>query len=439
MGHTVTSVAEGSIADELGIRPGDELLRVNGQRVRDCIDYWLLTSGEDIKLTLSRHGIPRTYTITRELDEPLGLGFDSVLMDKTHTCANRCVFCFVDQQPAGFRPSLTIKDDDWRLSFLMGSFVTLTNVSEKTIERIIAQQISPLYISVHATDPQVRTRLLRNPRAGRMMQLLSRLAQGGIRFHTQVVLCPGLNDGEVLEKTIRDLDCLRPMALSLAVVPVGLTGHRQGLEPIRPVGYEEAQQALSIIHRHQMQSLEKTGQRFVFAADELYLAARHPIPSAPEYEDAGQYENGVGISALLYQELTEALPNVSPRPGRQTLVTGTLAAPMLSDWVAALPEGFPDTRVVACVNHTFGPSVTVAGLLCASDVIAALKGMDLGERVLIPRVMLRDGCGPTLDDWTVESLAGALGVPVVPIENDGMALARALAMQPPDAEGEHHG
>lgn len=426
MEHRIASVAPGSIAQEMGIQNGDVLLFVNGKPIRDLVDYCLQTAQDPFVITLRRGKTITDYEICRDLDETIGLEFETDLMDKTATCANQCIFCFVDQLPKGLRPSLNVKDDDWRLSFLVGNYVTLTNVSKATFDRILTQKVSPLYISVHATDAQVRQKMLGHAQAGQILDRLKALAAAGIAFHTQIVLCPGYNDGAVLEHTLHDLVGLMPHLLSVAIVPVGLTAHRQGLASLRPVDKADATAAVSLAEQ-----INKTlGKNVVFPADELYILSQTPIPKASEYAGFGQLEDGVGLVAMLDQELADSLPDVSPGEIKiQTLVTGVLASPILQGWVDSVPENFPKTQVITAKNHLFGEGVTVAGLLGGQDILRELTGKELGERVLLPRVMLKDGLDLTLDNMTLADLEQSLQVPIRAVWNDGMDMALALAGQ----------
>ena len=290
MGHIIKSVPEGSLGAELGLLPGDELLTLNGEPVVDVIDYQALLSTEELALVYRRGGETLEVDCEKEEWEELGVEFADGLLT-TRVCKNHCIFCFIDQMPPNCRPTLYVKDDDWRMSLMMGNFVTLTNVDEEEMRRIVRRRASPLYISVHATDPEVRRRMMRNPHAGRILDQLRTLRDAGLQFHCQIVLCPGENDGDVLEKTLTDLAALRPAAQSVAVVPVGLTGFRQGLYPLRPFTREEADGVLRQISRWQKKCWKEMGTRFVFASDEFYCLAGRSIPAESCYEDFPQIEN----------------------------------------------------------------------------------------------------------------------------------------------------
>jgi len=425
VGHLVTDVLHQSPAARMGIRPGDVLCAINDHPIADCIDYLYHAAEFPLELTWRRGEKLYAKRCKTPCNGNLGLIFETDLMDDPKRCANRCVFCFVDQQPPGLRPILALKDDDWRLSFLMGTYVTLTNLQEADWQRILTQKPSPLHVSVHATDPQMRVRLLGNPKAGPIFDQLHTLAAAGITLHTQAVICPGLNDGAVLQKTIDDLLLLYPHVQSLAVVPVGLTAHRKA--PLDGVTPEHARSTLALIHAAQERVAKKHGVRFVHAADEFYLLAGLPIPPLESYDGAPQYEDGVGLTATMYREFLDALPDIHPQPGKQTLATGRLAAPLIAEWVAHLPQSFPATQLVEVCNQTMGHAVTVAGLLTGKDVLAALQGLALGQRLLLPGVMFNDQ-GLTLDNMTLSELQTALNIPICLVPNEGGTLAAALAM-----------
>jgi putative radical SAM enzyme (TIGR03279 family) len=334
------------------------------------------------------------------------------------TCRNNCIFCFIDQNPPGCRESLYVKDDDARLSFLLGNYITLTNLSEQEVTRICGMKISPLGISVHTTDPALRVRMLRNKQAGGCFPLMRRFAESGVRMNAQIVLCPGYNDGDALISTLTDLQTLGDAIISTSIVPVGLTKHREGLHPLRPVAREDALAAIDTASRFQN----------VWCADEIFLKAETPIPPAKAYGDFPQLDNGVGMMALFADEWESCWGGYragtrgeSPPP-QTAIATGVAAAPML----AGLLKDFSFVEVVAVENRFFGPSVTVAGLLTGSDLLSGLEGRDLGGRVLIPSVMLRKGGEVFLDDMTVTELSEKLGVPVIPVEPDAGALLEVL-------------
>lgn len=430
MSVTIAGVEPGSIAAKKGILPGDILEAINGEAIRDVLDYRFYMTDTRLSLSLRRNGEPFSVPVRKGEYDDLGLEFETYLMDRQHTCRNKCIFCFVDQLPRGLRDSLYVKDDDSRMSFLFGSYVTLTNLTEEDIRRIIKMRLSPINISVHTTDPELRVRMLKNPRAADSLRFIPMLTQAGIRVNTQLVLCPGINDGPALERSLRDLAEYRPGLGSIALVPVGLTGHREGLYPLRPYTREEARQVLDIAGAFQEEMLQKHGSRVAYPADEFFLLAELPIPEAEYYEDFDQLEDGVGLWALLRQEFLDALEQEEGRPlsRRVSVATGTAAAPLLSALAALAEEVFPGLTVTVhgIPNRLFGGAVNVAGLLCGGDIARGLSGMELGEELLIPSVMLRHETDKFLDDTTVPWLEEQTGVPVRVVDNDGAQLLDAM-------------
>ncbi|HIQ83594.1 MAG TPA: DUF512 domain-containing protein [Candidatus Pullichristensenella stercorigallinarum] len=431
MAHRIVSVDAGSLAEEMGVCAGDELVAVNGETIVDLLDYEALCAESRVRLLLRRDGEETEYDVEKDEYEPLGLNFAQPLMSPTRLCCNRCLFCFVDQLPQNARPSLRVKDDDWRMSMMMGNYVTLTNVSDRELERIIRRHASPLYISVHAIDPQLRSHILGTPRGARLPGQLQKLAAGGIAFHTQAVLCPGLNDGAALEETIRTLARMYPAARSLALVPVGLTGHREGLCPLHKYTREEARAVLETAGRWRNRLLGELGTRFVFPSDEFYLAADMPLPEDEEYEDYGQIDDGVGMLRLLETEFAQAyaeLPRAMQAPGGVTKVTlacGVSAGAFFAQMLARHPVAGVSVAVKPLENGFFGPSVTVSGLLTGGDLIRGLRG-DESAAVLITVCMLRDGENVFLDDMTLEQVSRALGKPVIPVGRSGEELLQAI-------------
>ncbi|WP_138295893.1 MULTISPECIES: DUF512 domain-containing protein [unclassified Clostridium] len=430
MNHTIIRVLPGSIAEEVGLERGDALVSINGQPIVDRIDYEYFIAEDALVLQiLTKDGQQVEVEIEKDPEEHMGLVFENELMDHMHKCANHCLFCFVDQLPEAARDSLHFKDDDWRLSFLMGNYITLTNVTEREFERILARRPSPMFISVHATDPAVRCHMLGHRQGGKLMDRLHRMAQAGIYFHTQVVFCPGINDAAVLDRTIDELSALYPHCASLAVVPVGLTGHREGLTPLQPVGAMEAEALILQVAAWQEKLLSKLGTRFVFAADEFYTKADHPLPPGEAYEGYPQIENGVGLVRQFQVEFREALA-AYPEGIRQicacSVVTGCSAAPYIAELCDIINSKAAAVRVFPVVNRFFGPSVTVAGLVTGQDILHTLKGAQLGEKVLLPRCMLRSGESVFLDDTPLADLQAALQVPVEVVDVDGAAFFSAL-------------
>ena len=431
MSVRIYAVTGGSPAEKAGIRPDECIVSINGEPVVDEIDYQALSTAKNLKVVISSDTGEREVAIRKDEWEPLGLCLDETEAMKPRHCRNRCMFCFVDQLPAGLRDTLYVKDDDWRLSLMMGNYVTLTNVSDQEFERILARKASPLYISVHATDPEIRCRMLSNRKAGSLMDRLRQLRDNSLEFHCQVVLCPGVNDGEILRRTIEDLASLFPASRSMAIVPVGLTKHREGLAALKGFDAGSARALIEEVRGYQMRFLKDLGTRFVFPSDEFYCICGEPIPEECEYEDYPQIENGVGMLRLLEQECEEAyeflfpdgLPSV---PGRTLLIpTGTSAQPFIEKLARRYaPEG-TQVRVVAVRNRFFGETITVTGLIVGRDLIDALKDIP-SDGILLCDTMLREHTDRFLDDTTLEEVNKELNRPVRIVRNNGESLIRAL-------------
>lgn len=431
MSSIIKAVEKGSPAYKAGVKPGERLAAINGNAVRDVLDYKYYSYDRNIELMLeSGEGSKRLLKVKKAEGDLLGLEFETYLMDNPHSCANKCIFCFVDQLPAGMRETLYFKDDDARMSFLMGNYITLTNLSEREIQRIIQLRISPINISIHATDPEVRKRLIGNPAAGRGYEIMARLSAAGIRMHAQIVLCPGINDGQVLKKSMVELAALYPQAQSVSIVPVGLTKHRDGLERLEPVSREKAVEVIGGVGEYSRECLQQHGSRIFFCADELFLKAGLPIPDEEYYEDYPQLENGVGLLRLLISEFTEALEYLEPEMELKpfSVATGVSAAPFLRGLIDLAENKWDNISgsVYAIENDFFGHSIDVAGLVTGGDLINQLRGKQLGQRLFIPAVMLRHGETVFLDDVSVLDVEKALGVPVTALENDGAKLLAAF-------------
>lgn len=444
----VRRVEKGSIAEDLGILPGDRLLAINDAAVPDVFDYELRILVEELQLLVAGpEGELTVYEIQKDADEDLGLHFENPLLAGCESCTNRCVFCFIDQLPKGMRPSLYFKDDDSRLSFLTGNYITLTNMSDAEIERIARMRLSPLNISVHSTNPKLRRRLLGHKDAGQLMDRLKIFAKAGIALNTQFVLCPGLNDGAALEESWTELlEGLGEALQSVAVVPVGLTRFRERLYPLRPYQQEEAKAVVEQVRHYQKEALQARGQRIIFASDEFYLLAGEALPPLADYEGFPQLENGVGMLRLFQTDLekglkqrpdaTEAkvlwekLPQEAlPFTGRVLIPTGCLAAPMMQAKQEAC-EAWSGLRldILAVENTFFGPTITVTGLLTGQDLKEALaKRLAPGDVVLLCSSMLRQEDDVFLDDYRLQDLAEALGAPVYACAQEGTAYLAALA------------
>lgn len=425
----ITGVEPHSPAARVGLRQDDVLLTINGHDIADVLDYDFYAAEKELTLVVKRQEREWEVLLKKGQYTPLGLEFETYLMDKQRRCANNCIFCFIDQLPKGMRESLYFKDDDVRLSFLLGNYVTMTNFSERDISRIIEMKISPINISVHTTDPELRKRMLGNKNAGRCLEIMDRFAAGGIKMNAQIVLCPDWNDGGALESTLHDLVARYPAVESIAVVPVGLTAHREGLTPLRPVDEKCAAETIAIVRKWAAISRASYGEERVYASDEFYLKAGIPLPEAGEYGGFPQLENGVGMLALLKDEFMYALETETETlAGHYTIATGEAAGPLLRELMAAAMQRHPALNVDVQIikNAFFGGGVTVAGLLTGRDITEQLRGKELGQALLITKDMLRSGEEVFLDDMTVTGLSETLGVPVVPVDNGGDALFRAL-------------
>lgn len=417
----VATVEPGSIGEELGFQPGDRLLSINGHRPRDLIDLQLLVGDEELVLVAEDpDGSQHTIELEKDPDQTLGLGFTEALFDGLKQCNNACPFCFIDQQPPGRRRSLYLKDDDYRLSFLYGSYLTLTNLTEADWLRIEQQRLSPLYVSVHATEPELRSRLLMNPRAGLLLDQLAWFSERDLQIHAQVVVCPGLNDGAALERTLTDLAMFArgewPAVLSAAVVPVGLTRFRPAGDDLVPVDRSCACRVIAQVEPLQEHFHRHLGSRFAWLSDEWYLLAGLPLPPRHQYEDLPQQENGVGsIRAFLesLDQATASLPARLDRPRRRSWVVGALVAEALTPVVERLNrvEGL-ELVLHGLPSPYWGQEQVVTGLLTGSDLLSGLAQRDLGEQLLLPSVMLRQGEPVFLDDLRLEDLEARLPVPV---------------------------
>lgn len=409
---------------------GDRVVSINGNVIHDVLDYKFFAYDRKLDIVLKREdGSEYEVTVHKNEGGEIGLDFESYLMDKPRSCANNCVFCFIDQLPPGMRKTMYFKDDDARLSFLLGNYITLTNLSKREIERIIALHISPVNVSVHTTNPELRVKMLQNPRAGESIELMRRFAKAGIVMNCQIVCCPGLNDGEELMRTMRDLAEMYPGVHSVSIVPLGVTKYREGLYPLTPYTKELANETIDMVTAFGDECLKRYGTRIFFCGDELYLKAERELPDEEFYEEYTQLENGVGMLRLLETEFRSALRlGDAPDGVPFSIATGAAAAPLFEKLIELGKEAFPalDGRAYTVLNDFFGRSITVTGLITGRDLINQLKGKDLGERLLISQNMLRRDEMDFLDDVTLEEVSAALGVPIYPVEQDGFALWDAM-------------
>lgn len=430
-GHVITRIVPGSIAEELELEAGDIVLKIDDQWLEDIFDYHFLIQDEELTLLVQKaDGEEWELEIEKDAEEDLGIVFENGLMDDYRRCSNNCIFCFIDQMPPGMRETLYFKDDDSRLSFLQGNYITLTNMKDEDIDRIIRYHLAPINISVHTTNPELRCKMLHNRFAGQVLSKIDRLYEHQIEMNGQIVLCNGINDGEELERTIRDLSQYLPYMQSLSVVPVGLTKYREGLYPLKPFGKAEAEAALQIIERWQDELYKKWGTHFVQASDEFYILAGREIPEEEHYDGYIQLENGVGMVRLLLDEAKAALDaETGDEEVRElSLATGRLIAPYLMqirDWMV---EKFPNLKlhIYPIRNDFFGEMITVAGLVTGTDLKAQLKDVPLGDRLLLPLTMFRSGEEVLLDDITREELENALQVRINIVKSSGQDLVHAI-------------
>lgn len=429
----IKSVDPRSPARRAGVRAGETLTHINGHQIVDVLDYKFYSYDPKLELTLKEaDGTVRTLRVRKSEGEDLGLEFETYLMDRARSCANNCIFCFVDQMPPGMRKSLYFKDDDARLSFLMGNYLTLTNLSQREVQRIIDLRISPINVSVHTTDPVLRCEMLKNKRAGEAIDTMRRFAQNHITMNCQIVSCPGINDGPALDRTLADLAEMYPAVNSISVVPVGVTKFREGLYPLKPYTGEQAAALVDQVEGFAARHLEEKGTRLVWCSDEFYLLAGRELPPEDYFEEFTQLDNGVGMLTLLAQEFRRALKLMEPEEMEETkpfaIATGVSAAPYLSQLVDMAREkcGTIEGKVYPIVNRFFGETITVAGLVTGGDLIDQLRGKKLGERLLIPANMLRAGERVFLDDVSLDDVERELGIPVIPVAQDGYELLDAI-------------
>lgn len=431
MSVTIFDVEKGSVAFKKRIKAGEKLISVNGNEIFDVLDYRFYQINTRLTLEIEKlNGKIRTVKIKKDEYEELGLLFETYLMDKQHSCKNKCIFCFVDQLPQGMRESLYFKDDDSRLSFLFGNYVTLTNTSEHEIERIIKMHISPINVSVHTTNPDLRVKMMANPNAKNVLPILKRFFDAGISINTQLVLCPDINDGEELIRSLNDLSEFVPALQSIALVPVGLTCHREGLYPLSPYTKEKARAVIETANKFGEQFLEKYGTRLVYCSDEFFIKAKLPLPEYDYYEEFPQIENGVGLIRSFENELKICKEDaeICDSKIRYSIATGVDAAPFIKEECEKLKSVFPDSEplVYPIKNSFFGETITVTGLITARDIIKELENKELGDSLILPDVMLRHETDKFLDDKTVSDIEAALGVEVIIANASGEGLFSAL-------------
>lgn len=429
--HIIKQILPGSIADELGLEPGDRLISINDSEIEDVFDYHYLVNDEELVLLVEKpDGEEWELEIEKDYEEDLGIEFEQGLMDEYRSCRNKCMFCFIDQMPKGMRETLYFKDDDSRLSFLQGNYITLTNMSDHDIDRMVKYHLEPINISFHTTNPELRCKMLHNRFAGEALKKVDRLYEAGIQMNGQIVLCKGVNDGEELERSIRDLSGYLPYLQSVSVVPVGLTKFREGLYPLEPFTREDAKEVLRTIHKWQEKIYKEYGLHFIHAGDEWYILAGEEMPIEEKYDGYLQLENGVGMMRLLQDEFEEAFQELEgdERELEVSMATGVLAYDYLQEMVEKLKIKFPNVKVhlYKIINYFFGETITVSGLITGQDLIAQLKGQKLGERLLLPCNMLRSGEEVFLDDITLEELKESLQVETDIVKSSGRDLIEAI-------------
>lgn len=435
MSVRIFSVEPKSLCDKKRIKTGDTLVSINGNEIGDVLDYKFYASEQKLSMVIKKpKGKIKTVKITKGEYEDLGLGFETFLMDNQRHCSNKCIFCFIDQLPKGLRESLYFKDDDARLSFLFGNYITLTNLEDKDVERIIKMHISPVNISVHTMNPDLRVKMMNNPKAGSSLKYIERFAKAGIKINTQLVLCPGINDGDELEYSLNELAKFYPSIKSISAVPVGLSRYREEMFELNSYTKEQAEEVINIIEKFNHRFMCYNNEIIAFAGDEFFLIAGRDIPNVDYYNGFPQLENGVGLWASFKHDFESALmsnesENLNADKIRKiTIVTGEAAYPLISELVDETTKKWHNLRIntIKIKNKFLGDKITVAGLLTGKDIIEGLSNVDLGDELLVPRVSLRHEGDMFLDDVTVEQMAKVLGVRVVPVSNDGEDFLNAL-------------
>jgi len=426
----IDKVTEGSISEQAGITAGDKLISINDLPIHDMLDYQFLASDDEITLLIEKaDGEQWEIELEKDYDEDLGLHFNGFIFDKMKRCKNKCIFCFIDQLPEKMRATLYTKDDDYRYSFWYGNFITLTNLTESDWQKIIAMRLSPLYVSVHCMDPEIRAKMMNNPEAANIKAQLKRLSDADIMIHTQIVLCPGINDGKILKDTIEQLAAMHPCVQSIGIVPVGLTGHRNKLADLRVFDLKEIQDIITLIDGYQTRFRKEPGYGLVYLADEFYLAAGQPVPGDEYYDDYSQIENGIGLSRILlddFSALEAQLPTEVP-PRKVFLLTGESALPVMFTISRRLNAIAGLTvEVLPVKNSFFGGNVSVTGLLTGSDIIDFLGINYKGENIIIPEVVFRDGNDVLLDDVSIAEIAGITGANFQIVDGSAQSLVDAI-------------
>ncbi len=435
-GHVITHVVPGSMAEELELFPGDLLLEINGHRIEDIFDYQYYMEDTYVELLVRKtDGEEWLLEVDKDEDEDLGVSFENGLMDEYRSCRNKCMFCFIDQMPPGMRDTLYFKDDDSRLSFLQGNYITLTNMSEHDVDRIIAYHLAPINVSVHTMDPELRCQMLHNRFAGEALKKLEKLYEAGVEMNGQIVLCKGVNDREKLDATVQALGKFLPHMRSVSVVPVGLTKYREGLYPLEPLSREDMEDTISRIERWQKVFYEEHGCYFIHASDEFYLMTGKALPEEERYDGYLQLENGVGMMRLLEEEVRESLLEVSQEEAGRfsetrtiSIATGKLAAPFIRELARQVCGRFPGLSVLvySIPNHFFGERITVSGLITGQDLMAGLSGKELGEKLLLPVNMFKSGEEVFLDDISLETVKSVLQIDISVVQSSGREFVNAL-------------
>ncbi len=422
MSAKVSYVSPGSLAEIAGIKNGDVILSINDIEINDYLDYMYASCNEEVTIKLS----DRNVSVNNFDFEPLGINFDTLLIDEPKSCRNKCIFCFIDQLPKGMRDTCYFKDDDYRLSFLQGNYVSMTNMTDDDVDRILKYNIPRINISVHTTNPELRCKMLSNKNAGKVLDYLKRLADGGLNINAQIVLCPRYNDGDELDRTISDIAALGESVESVSIVPVGLTDHREGLAPLKGFDASSSAYVISQIEKWQSKFKSERGTNLVYLGDEFYLMAGRAFPDFDEYDGFPQIENGVGLCASLIYEFDDALStesSIKPKH-HKTIATGYSAYPVIKGLIEKLDGGL--INIVPIKNNFFGEKITVSGLLTGVDIITQLKGRDLGEELLLPSSLLRHDENILLDNITITDIERELNVKITTVANDGYELLDAL-------------